>query len=82
MAAKKNVMSEVDLQLAAFGQRLRAIRRSAQLSQFELGEASGIHRVTINRLEQGKMEVGLINLWRLARALSVSTSDLADEEVH
>lgn len=69
---------KVDPELLAFGQRLRALRRKAKLTQLELGFATGIHRVTINRLEHGKIEIGLRNLQRLATALSVSTSKLAD----
>lgn len=72
-------VDEVDAQLAGFGRRLQAIRRNARLTQLELANVSGLHRVTINRLEQGTVDVGLISLWKLSKALSVSTSVLAGE---
>lgn len=72
-------VDEVDTQLACFGRRLQAIRRSAQLTQRELADVSGLHRVTINRLEQGTVDVGLTSLLKLSKALSVSTAILAGE---
>ena len=72
-------IGDIDSRLNAFGQRLRTIRRASHLSQKELAEVSGLHRVTINRLEQGTVDVGLVSLWKLAKALSVSTSELAGE---
>lgn len=79
MTPEALTIGDIDERLDAFGQRLRSIRRTAKLSQRQLAEVSGLHRVTINRLEQGTVDVGLVSMWKLAKALAVSTSELAGE---
>lgn len=48
------------------------------MSQIELAEAAGVHRVNISRLENGRLDIGVSSLRRLAKALGVKPSDLLD----
>jgi transcriptional regulator with XRE-family HTH domain len=64
--------------LEEFGRRVRALRDQAGLTQAQLSEASGVHRVTIARVEAGSRELGLTSIAALARALRLTTSQLLD----
>ena len=44
-------------------------REEARLSQEQLAERSGVSRVTINRIERGKLNPSMKTLSRLARAM-------------
>lgn len=72
-------VAESDPRLVSFGLRLRAARKAAGLSQTELGERAGLHRVTVARLEAGKHDITFTSLVQLAEALSVSPSALTDD---
>ncbi|MFF9898516.1 helix-turn-helix domain-containing protein [Streptomyces longispororuber] len=60
----------------AVGERIRAARDYANLTQEKLGEACGLDRQTINRIEQGHASPRLDNLIRIADALGVPLADL------
>lgn len=55
-----------------FGDRLRAIREGAGLSQYKLAQVSGVSAQAISRIEAGLREPGWATVLRLARALGVS----------
>lgn len=57
------------------GERLRAIRESRGISQYKLAELSGIHRVTIARIETGDHLPAWDILCTLADSLGVSVSE-------
>ena len=59
-------------------QRLRELREGRGMSQAELSEASGIHRVSIARYELGIIVPTVDSLARLADALDVPMSELID----
>lgn len=59
-----------------FGKRLREIRRTANLSQEELGFKANIHRTYIGAVERGEQNVSLDNIFRLAKALRVEMKEL------
>lgn len=44
-------------------------REEARLTQEQLAECSGVSRVTINRIERGKLNPSMKTLSRLARAM-------------
>ena len=68
---------------AAFGQAMRKARQAAGLSQEALADMAGIHRTYVGDVERGERNISLINMIRLARALSVSLSQLIrDMEKH
>lgn len=55
---------------------LKRIRESHFLTQLELAEKSGVHRVTIANLEGGQEEARFSTIRKLAAALGVPPSDL------
>ena len=60
----------------ATGEHIRAARRSAGLSQLELGERVGRDHKTIHRWETATTAPGLVDLLLLADALDVPLADL------
>lgn len=61
---------------ATFGARLRAARAAADVTQAELAERAGVHRVDVNRYENDKVQPSLDVAWKLADALGVALDDL------
>ncbi len=57
--------------LIALGQAVRALRLERGFSQERLAEESGLHPRYISDVERGRRNVGMVNVDRLARALSV-----------
>ena len=64
-----------------FGRRLRAIRKSKNLSQEDLALEAGLDRTYIGGIENGKRNVAVINICRIADALHISPSYLMDFDV-
>jgi len=60
--------------------QLRALRTRRGLSLRKLGELSGVHYVSIVRIEAGTLDPRLSTLRRLAEALNVTLSELAGEQ--
>jgi transcriptional regulator with XRE-family HTH domain len=60
----------------AVGNRIRAARLHANLTQERLAESAAMDRQTINRIEQGHASPLLDNLIRIADAIGVPLSDL------
>lgn len=67
-------MAEKDLQ--RFGARVREERERLGISQEELANRAGLHRTYVGGVERGERNLGLLNLIRIARALSVPASVL------
>ncbi len=55
---------------------MRHFRQLAGLSQEELADRCGLHRTYIGSVERGERNVGLINIYAIARALRLSPSVL------
>ncbi len=64
--------------LGKFGDNLRKQRVAQSLSQKQLGFETGLTREFINRIENGKVNISLINIVEIAKALGVSAKDLLD----
>lgn len=62
-----------------FGQRLRATRTKAGLSQSDLEVISGIPKARLSRYENGHVAPSIQTLARLAKALNVSEATLLDD---
>ena len=65
-------------QLGTFGARVRQTRLDLGWSQEELAFRSGLHRTYVGAVERGERNVALLNLCKLAAALSRSAGDLLD----
>lgn len=61
------------------GERIRAMRRAAGLTQKQLGEMSGIAEPTIRRYELGKLNPKRETLEKIANPLGVHWLDLAGD---
>ncbi len=61
----------------AFSENLRNARLAHFLSQTELARRSGVHAITITRLESGRSAPSTRTVRALAEALSVLPADLA-----
>lgn len=64
----------------AFPENLRRIRLGQFLSQAELARRSGVHALTITRLETGRTAPSTRTVRALARALGINPSELATPE--
>lgn len=53
----------------AFGDRLRAARREAGLTQEQLAERAGIDRAAVSEIERGQRDARLSTLLRIESAL-------------
>jgi transcriptional regulator with XRE-family HTH domain len=61
---------------AAFGAKVRAVRRSRDISQVELAARVGLSRVTVATIEGGKQNIQLSQVFLIARALDVPSNEL------
>jgi len=59
-----------------FGQRLRSIRQTKELSQEMLALACNLDRTYIGGVERGERNLSLLNIYKIARALKISPRDL------
>lgn len=58
----------------AFGARVRELRLAKEMSQEKLGFAAELDRTYIVSVEQGKRNVSLVNIVRIAKALGTTPS--------
>lgn len=61
-----------------FGKRLAALRKARGWSQEALALESGIARSYLGGVERGQRNIALVNICRLAEALSLKPSVLLD----
>ncbi len=64
--------------LKAFGKNVRTLRAEVrpQLSQERLADITGLHRTEIGKIEQGRVDLRLMTLHRVAHALDVAPEEL------
>jgi len=67
---------ENDDLLSAFGLKIQEVRRDKKLSQESLAELADLDRTYISSMERGKRNVSLLNIIKVANALSVSPETL------
>ena len=58
------------------GQRLRAARQAARLTQAQLASRLGVGAVYLGDLERGKRPLSLDRLWEIAEAIGCDPRDL------
>jgi transcriptional regulator with XRE-family HTH domain len=54
-----------------FGARVRKLRESKGWSQEKLAAEAGLDRTYIGSVERGERNISLINIYRIAKALSI-----------
>ena len=59
-----------------FGFAVKSRREELGLTQEELANGAGIHRTYLSDVERGSRNLSLLNIERLAAALSLSMSEL------
>lgn len=64
--------------LIKFGQRVRTLRKSIDISQEELAYSANVHRTYVGMIERGEKNITLSNIHKLAKALNVKIKDLVD----
>jgi transcriptional regulator with XRE-family HTH domain len=62
--------------LLRFGKAVRRVREAQRISQEALADTAGIDRSHMGKIERGQMNVTLLNIGRIAKALSREPSDL------
>ena len=62
--------------LMRFGETVRRLRQSKQISQEEFADLCGLHRTYISDIELGKRNVSLENIEKIAIALEIPISEL------
>ena len=63
------------------GLRIRVLRKKAGLSQEGLALKAGIDRTYINSIENGKRNISILNINKIANALDISLTDLFNSEI-
>lgn len=64
--------------LIFFGERIRNLRISKNLSQEQLANLADVHRTYIGMIERAEKNITLININKIAKALEVELKDLFD----
>lgn len=64
--------------LKRFGVAVKARRDELTLSQEELAERAGLHRTYISGIEQGRRNLSLLNIVKLAQALGMEPAALLE----
>lgn len=59
-----------------FGDRVRELRSAREITQEGLAEQSGLSRQYIGDIERGVRNISLINIEKIAKAFSISLSEL------
>jgi transcriptional regulator with XRE-family HTH domain len=67
---------ERDSDLVAFGERVRALRVEAGMTQEALARAADLHWTYVGQIERGTRNLTLKNILRLARGLGVEPARL------
>lgn len=75
MADKKNVQRGSD-EAKMLGEVVANLRRSQHLTQAELGEAAGLGPKYVGLVENGRTNISLPNLLKLANGLGIAPGDL------
>jgi transcriptional regulator with XRE-family HTH domain len=66
--------------LREFGHRVRKLRKAKGWSQEALAEHAGLHHTYIGSIERGERNLALLNIRKIANALSVAISELLKTE--
>ena len=59
-----------------FGEKVREIRVSKNLSQEQLAHLANVHRTYIGMIERAEKNITLVNIEKIAKALKVNITEL------
>lgn len=59
-----------------FGSRVRELRLASGVSQMQLAHSADLDPTYLSAVEQGRRNIGLVNICQIARALDVPVRDL------
>lgn len=62
--------------LIRIGQNIKRLRKNAGVSQERLSEISGVDRTFIGKIERGKVNVSIITLCEIAKALGTNLKSI------
>jgi transcriptional regulator with XRE-family HTH domain len=62
--------------LLKFGDKVRELRKSKNISQEELAFKANLHRTYIGMIERAEKNITLLNIEKIARALEVEINKL------
>lgn len=74
-AENRKLRKEFSKRLSA---RLREVRKEKKLTQQELADEAGLHLTYVGHLELGKYHPTVYVMWKLAKALGVSMTELTE----
>lgn len=72
-------MDDIDVRIT-YGNRIRALRKVLKISQESLALRAGLDRTYVASVENGKRNISLINIERLASALNCSLFDFFNSD--
>ncbi len=61
--------------LKKLGERIKQLRKKANISQEKLAELAGLDRTYINSVENGRRNISIINMEKICIALEISLTD-------
>jgi len=76
--ASETVMSKANV-MVKFGNRVRELRKSRNLSQEALADLANVHRTYIGMIERAEKNITLCNIERIANALDVPIRDFFEK---
>ena len=59
-----------------FGEKVRELRVSKNLSQEQLADLANVHRTYIGMVERAEKNITLVNIEKIANALNVNITEL------
>ena len=62
--------------LVIFGNKVRELRKSKNLSQEDLADKADLHRTYIGMIERAEKNITLVNIQKIANALEINIKDL------
>lgn len=75
IANVNKVEKRYDLEIKAFGERIKGLREGKGMTQLDLEIASGIDRTEISRIENGSRNLEFFTIVKIAIALEVELSE-------
>ncbi len=69
-------MNKTERILINFGNKVREIRKSKNLSQEDLADRADLHRTYIGMIERAEKNITLINIQKIAIALEIDIKEL------